>query len=276
MEKTKRVYPAQTNSNRAFSGLLLALALIIFFTGVSDKQKTTRFLLEQLPEQTAIPMNEAFDETPADTLIELPEYSWFALQTGAFENEEAARQSALAFQKRGAAGFLWKDGRFRVLAAVYASQEDARYVRQQLQDQHQIDSYLYKVSFPAVSLRVKGMKGQTDILKAALIHVHELASNLQRLSVEMDRQECNPVESVEQIKALRTQIDIVALRLRQRFLSPVPQTVKALLACFEDFGTFADELTGIESAAALGTKLKYQTFASLWKIQEIYQTLNHT
>lgn len=276
MEKRKRVYPRGRNGNRFVSGILIALTLMVLMTGLLSRSSTSDFRLEQVPEQTEISLEEEFDETPAETVIELPEHTWFALQTGAFENEEAARQSALTFQKRGAAGYLWEDGRYRVLAAVYSTQEDARYVRQQLQDQHQIDSYLYTISFPAISLRVKGMQGQMDILQAAFVHVHELAAQLQQISVEMDRQERSVQEALSQMQAMRTQLEIVSLRLRQRFASPVPQTVNALLKCFEDYFAFSEEIAATESAASLGMKLKYRTFATLWNIQEIYQTLNHT
>ena len=276
MEKRKRVYPIRTNGNRLLCGMLLTAALMVFLSGFMFRNKTDSFFLEPMPEQTELSLNETFDETPSETVIDLPEYRWFALQTGVFEKEEAARQSALAFQKRGAAGYLWKDGRFRVLAAVYPTQEDARYVREQLLEQHTIDSYIYNVTFPAVTLRLKGMQGQLEILQAALTHAHDLSAALQRIAVAIDRQEISVQDAVTQIQALHTQLDIVALRIQQRFPAPVPQTLKALLECFEEFAVFSDELTSSESAAALGMKLKYQTFAVLWNIQKIYQTLDHT
>lgn len=276
MEKRKRIYPAGTNANRVFNGILLGLALMIFLTGILSKKKVPNFQLEQLPGQTQIPLSEQFDETISETVIDLEEQNWFALQTGVFENEASAKQSALSFQKRGAAGYLWQDGRFRVMAAVYSTQEDARYVRQQLQEQHQIESYIYRISFPAMSLQLKGMRGQMEILQAAFAHVHDLVSQLQQISYEMDRQECSVEECVTKIQALQTQLDIVSLRLQQRFVSPVPETVKALLNCLNDFADFGAKLTEEESAASLGMKLKYQTFVTLWNIQEIYHTLDHT
>lgn len=277
MEKRRRVYPNAVNRSGWVSGILLAASALLFLSGLIFRNESADFWIEQqMPEETGTPLNKEFDETPAETVIELAQSTWFALQTGVFENEEAAQKSANAFQKRGAAGYLWKDGRFRVLAAVYSTQEDARYVRQQLLDQHQIDSYLYTITFPAVSLRLKGMQGQMDILQAAFVHVHELAAQLQQFSVELDRQERSAAETVTQLQSLRTQLNVVRERLRQRFAAPMPDAVNALLACFENYAAFSDELTANESTAALGMKLKYQTFATLWNIQEIYQTLNRT
>ncbi len=276
MEKRRRVYPAgRSNTGRVLCGILLAAAFAVVLSGLLERGGET-FLLEQEPAPSAVPLDETFDETMTEMVLDLPETTWYALQTGAFEGEEAARQSAQAFQKRGAAGYLWKDGRFRVLAAAYPSEEDARNVREQLQEQHNIDSYLYRISFPSIRLRLKGMQGQVEILQASFSHVHALAVQLQEFSVDMDRQQITAMEMLESLQALQTQLQIVALRLRQRFTAPVPETVKTLLDCFDGYSAFVKTLSSEESGASLGMKLKYHTFETLWNIQSVYQTLSHT
>lgn len=276
MEKRKRVYPTERNHNRLICSVLLVLAFALIMSGVFAKEKGEAFLLQKVPSSTPVPLDESFDETWTEIDVELPEYRWYAIQTGVFENEETARQSALAFQKRGAAGYLWENGRFRVLASAYPAEQEAQNVREQLREQHQIDSYLYQISFPGVTLRLKGMQGQLNILQAAFSHVHELAIQLQKLSVALDRQEVSVQETVQSVLAMKTQMDIVSLRLRQRFVAPMPETVEAILAVFDEFNTFASGFSDDESAAAAGIKLKYQTFVTLWNIQTVYHTLNDT
>lgn len=276
MERQKRVYPVRRNHNRLVSGVLLAVSALIILSGLISRGGNGSFLLENMPQETAVPLEEPFDETMTETMVELPASTWYALQVGVFESEETANQSSLAFQKRGAAGYLWQDGRYRVLAAVYPVQEDAQSVRSQLRDQHNIDSYLYAIEFPAVSMRLRGMQGQLEILQAAFGHASDLAMQLQALSVAMDRQEVSRSEAIEQLTALRTQMNLVSLRLQQRFSKPVHETVQALIDCFEGYGQFVSGLSADESDVTMGMKLKYHTFAALENIQKVYQTLNHT
>lgn len=276
MEQQKRVYPAKRNHNRLASAVLLVASALIVASGLISRRDPSGFFLERVRPETPPPLEESFDETMTEALVELPANTWYALQVGAFENRETAMQSASAFQKRGAAGYLWQDGRYRVLAAAYPSQQDAQQVREQLRNQHDIDSYLYAIQFPAVSMRLTGMQGQIEILQAAFVHAGDLAAQLQALSVQMDRQEISAAEAVERLSALQTQIELVALRLRQRFDAPVHATVRALLNCFEDYSQFAAAFSADESAVAMGMKLKYQLFVTLQRIQDVYDTLNHT
>lgn len=274
MERQRRIYPG--SYSRIASAVMLAAAVLVVISGLFSGERADGFSLSKMPQQTAVPLDEAFDETMTEAIVELPAKNWYALQVGVFESEESARQSSLAFQKRGAAGYLWQDGRYRVLAAAYPEREDAQQVREQLRDQHSIDSYLYAIEFPAVSMRLNGMQGQVDILQAAFAHVNDLALQIQALSVQMDRQELSASETAGQLSALDTQMDLVTLRLEQRFSAPVPSVVQALAECLKDYSQFVEDFSPQESAAALGMKLKYQLFVTLEHIQGVYQLLNHT
>jgi len=106
--------------------------------------------------------------------------------------------------------------------------------------------------------------------------IDKVMVELQQLSVDMDRQQITAMEMLESLQALQTQLEIVALRLRQRFAAPVPETVKTLLDCFDGYSAFVKTLSSEESGASLGMKLKYHTFETLWNIQSVYQTLSHT
>lgn len=275
MERQKRVYPLKQNS-RILCSILLGFAALIIVSGLIHENDFESFMLEKQASPTAIPMNEAFDETATEMTVDLPAAEWFAIQLGAYESAESANESAQVFQKRGAAGFLWLDGRYRVLAAVYPERADAQNVREQLREQHNIDSYLYTIALPAVSMKLKGMQGQLEILRAAFEHANDLAVHLQNVWLSLDRQEISLQEAFTKLDAVHTQINLVALRLRQRFSKPYHVTVQALLDCFEQYDTFLAQNLQLESTVALGTKLKYQTFLTLQHIQKVYQTLNHT
>jgi len=274
VERQRHVYPG--NWSRLVSIVLVAATVLVVISGIFSGERSDGFSLSKLPQQTAVPLDETFDETMTETIVELPAKTWYALQVGVFENEESAMQSSLAFQKRGAAGYLWQDGRYRVLAAAYPARDDAQQVREQLRDQHNIDSYLYTVEFPAVSMRLTGMQGQVEILQAAFVHINDLAQQIQLLSVQMDRHELSVSETAEQVHAMASQMDLVTLRLEQRFSEPAPSVVQALTECMKDYSRFAGTVSPLESAASLGMKLKYQLFVTLEHIQNVYQLLNHT
>lgn len=275
MQTRKRVYPSERKPAKWVIYSLLFLSAVILFSGVAARSGGDA-VFETVATPSPIPLDAAFDETRETREITLNGSVWYALQLGAFETEEAARQLAEQFQRRGAAGYLWPEERFRVLAAVYPEKEDAQAVRQQLRDQHDVDSYLFEISIPSVSLRMTGMRGQIDILEAAFLHAEELIRQMERISETLDRQEITPAEAAEELNTLREQVELVALRMEQRFLSPRNAAVTGLIGLMRDYAAFAREETGQESNALLSRQLKYQTIQTIRLLLELTDALRNT
>ena len=276
MERRRRVYPVQRTYEKWVSGLLLFLSLIVVFSGLVWRGEGQELTIQLAPSPTPIPLNESFDETPVQAEITLPGGEWYALQLGAFENEESAQLLAQQFSRRGAAGYVWNDGRYRTLAAVYALKEDAQNVREQLMAQHKVETYLYTISFPQMQLRLSGMQGQVEILQAAFLHADEMIRLLQSTCAALDRQEMSLSEISASLNAMNDQLVAVALRMRQRFAAPRHQTVDGLLKCFEDYASFVSSISLSESEVGFGTRLKYQTFVSLDQFKRVYDSLTNT
>ena len=275
MQTRKRVYPSERKPAKWVSYSLLFLSAVILFSGVAARSDGDA-VFETVATPSPIPLDAVFDETRETREITLNGSVWYALQLGAFETEEAARQLAEQFQRRGAAGYLWPEERFRVLAAVYPEKEDAQAVRQQLRDQHDVDSYLFEISIPSVSLRMTGMRGQIDILEAAFLHAEDLIRQMERISETLDRQEITPAEAAEELNTLREQVELVALRMEQRFLSPRNAAVTGLIGLMRDYAAFAREKTGQESNALLSRQLKYQTIQTIRLLLELTDALRNT
>lgn len=275
MQTRKRVYPSERKPAKWVSYSLLFLSAVILFSGVAARSGGDA-VFETVATPSPIPLDAAFDETRETREITLNGSVWYALQLGAFETEEAARQLAEQFQRRGAAGYLWPEDRFRVLAAVYPEKEDAQAVRQQLRDKHDVDSYLFEISIPSVSLRMTGMRGQIDILEAAFLHAEDLVRQMERISETLDRQEITPAEAAEELNTLREQVELVALRMEQRFLSPRNAAVTGLIGLMRDYAAFAREKTGQESNALLSRQLKYQTIQTIRLLLELTDELRNT
>lgn len=270
MEGSRRVYPAERSGRGLFSYLLLFLSAVVIMSGIVWRNDTDGIHIEAIPEATAIPLDEAFDETIEERELSLPAATWFALQLGAFENEQAAHEMAEQFMRRGAAGYVWEDGRYRTLAALYSNKEDAQRIREQLELKHAIESYLYQIDLPAVGLRVRGMRGQLEILEAAFVHSHDLIVQLQEAGVSMDRQEMNAEEVRQELASLQEQIRLVSLRMKQRFTSPRHPVVDGMLACLDDYIEFCSTMDTEESAVQLGMRIKKQTLHSLRMLKDIY------
>lgn len=276
MERRRRVYPAERHNSGWLSFFLLSASAIVLLSGWFLQDKGDGLTISPLNTRAPIPLNENFDETPAEREMTLPSASWYALQLGAFESETAASELARQYMQRGAAGFVWHDGRYRTLAAVYPLKEDAQNVRRQLQENHAVESYLYQIDLPSIHIRLTGMEGQLEILEAAFLHANDLVAELQSLSTAMDRQEISREETLKKLLSLKEQMDLVALRLQQRFASPRHETVTQMVEFLAGYETFCSELSEQDSAVTLGTKLKHQTLASLFQLKQVYDTLHHT
>lgn len=276
MERRTRVYPSEKPNSGWLSGFLLLLAAVVLVSGIVQREDSGGISIQRSATATPIPMDAAFDETPAQKEMTLPASQWYALQMGAFEDAAAAEAFAAQFTARGAGGYVWHDGRYRVLAAVYPLKEDAQMVRQQLETQHGIDTYLYDVELPALQIRLSGMQGQLDILEAAFIHANDLIAQMQALSVGMDRREASAQEAAAQLDALSEQVQLVSLRLKQRFAAPRHEAVDGLIDCFDDYAAFSAQVYSNESAVALGSALKRQTLSALHSLKQVYDTLRHT
>lgn len=100
-------------------------------------------------------------------------------------------------------------------------------------------------------------------MEAAFLHADELIRQVERISETLDRQEITPAEAVTELNTLREQVELVALRMEQRFAAPRNTAVERLIALFQDYAAFAREKTGQESNATLSRQIKYQTLRSI-------------
>ncbi len=274
MEEKTRVYPSGTTQRKWLNYLLLFLSAVLLLSGLLWRNDGDGLQVRLAETPTPIPTDAAFDETVESREMTLPTATWYALQLGAFENQEAAKKIAESFQNRGAAGYVWEDTRFRALAALYPTKEEVEAVRAQLFQKHSIEAYAYQIQLPPLVLRMKGMKGQLDILEAAFLHGSDLVSQLQALSMLMDRQEVSVPEAIAQVQAAGQQVETVALRLEQRFSAPRHQAVQGLIDGLRSYGAFVKTVDEKETSVQLATQVKYQAIAALDALKKVYDGLS--
>ena len=272
----KRVFRTAGFGGRLLNGALLFLSAVVLLSGLATGGAGDSMSVAVKPTETPIPLEEAFDETPDSREWTTPRQLWYALQLGTFDNAESAKELAGQYRQRGAAGFVWEDNRFRTLAALYVSREDAQGVRTKLWENHGIDAYPYEIELPALTLRMSGMKGQLDAMQAAFERGQELIAALQDLSTRMDRQETTVGEAQTELQALRESARTVSLRLQQRFAKPRHASVDALIALFDELTAFCDALPKEPSAVELATDVKYQALSTLYRLKTVCDQMSAT
>ena len=256
----KRTYKAPDGGKRILTGVLLFVSCILILMGLlRDGNGGLSFELKVTPTPTAIA--KAFDETFVSREISLPARSWYAIQLGAFDSEESARSLADSFVARGAAGYVRKDVRFRGLAALYPTREEAQTVRQQLQSQHQIDSYVYEIAMPEILLNVKGMAGQLDVLEAGMQYLNTTLEKFCEISASMDKQDLPVEQELSRLADIASQAGTIKSVLSQRFSTVNYAVVSDLVTLMGEIGKASSAVAESSSKGnvVMGAQMKNHT-----------------
>ena len=275
MQEQKKIYPSGHAPAKWLSWFVTLLTVVVVLSGLFTRSHTDT-VIQPVATATPLPLEESFDETMDSCEWSLPEADWYALQLGAFDSEDSALALAEQFRMRGAAGYLWHQDRYRVLAAIYPTEEDARAVRTQISQQHGVDSYLCRITLPGVQVSMQGMRGQIEILQAGFLHAADLVAQLQACSLLADHSGADTAELLATLKAASEQTSLVAARIRQRFPEPRNACADGLLRLLEGFGSFCAGLDEGAQTVLFGSELKYQSILSLDLLRQVYDTLGNT
>lgn len=265
----KRTYKAPGGGKRILTGVLLFVSCLLILSGLlRDNSGGLTMQVKVTPTPTAI--GNSFDETPASREITLAARSWYAIQLGAFDGEASARAQAESYASRGAAGYVRKDSRFRVLAALYPTREEAQTVRQQLQSQHEIDSYIYEIALPEIVLNISGMAGQLDVLEAGLQFLNTAIEKFCAISISMDKQDLSVEQELTRLAEIASQADTLEKVIKQRCASVKSTVVNDLISLLEDIGKLAREVAEISAKGmvAMASKMKFQTLTLLAQVEK--------
>ena len=260
----KRTYRAPGGGKRILTGVLLFVSCLLILSGLlRDNSGGLKVEVKITPTPTVI--GRTFDETMTTRQISLAQKSWYAIQLGSFDSEASAKALADSYVTRGAAGYVLKDSRFRVLAALYPTREDAQTVRQQLQTQHKIDSYVYEVSLPEIILNVEGMAGQLDVLEAGMQYLNTAMEKFCQSSVSMDRQDLSVEQELTKLAEIASQAETLSNVLAIRFTSVKSTVVDNLVSQLGEISKAAKAVADASQSGtvAMAAQMKYQTLALL-------------
>lgn len=201
------------------------------------------------PDATAAPQEKR--HTTAE--ISLTGRTWYALQLGAFTQENAAWQLSQQFIPRGAAGYVCaQEGVYRVYAAAYPTRAEAQSVQTRLSDQG-VTTYIQQLIEPAVTLRAAGTPRQVEAVSEALAHLNTLSVQFLSLSTALDQQEMDAASALEALQSEGNTCLALSYALEAAFdgqVDAAAQPLHALLRAVYDESS-QNNLSAARTGAAL-------------------------
>ncbi len=253
----RRMYRRRQKRTKLLRGM--AILAILVAAGVIIWQRLPEdFTMEiSLPEKTA--RSSVSDDTVETREVTLAEETWYAIQTGVFSTEEAARQKADAYADRGAPGTVVQEGeKWRVFIACYPTEAEASSVRTRLEQHQKVDTYQYAWKCPELRLRLTGKAGQLDAVEAGFTLLMSVASALRDTATELDAAQLTTQEVTVAMESLDEQITLWEDTLRSRFGRSLPDLAQQMLAISSNWDDRYAVLRKAEGATALSAALKAQ------------------
>lgn len=254
----KRMYKRRQMRAKMLRRLVLLLILVIAGVVLWHRMPDS-FSIERLGLPQATQRSTGADNTVETREVILAEENWYAIQTGVFSTEEAARQKADAYAERGAPGTVVKEGeKWRVFIACYPTEAEATSVRTRLEQNQKVDTYLYAWKCPELRLRLTGKVGQLDAVEAGFTLLLSTASALRDTATELDAVQLTTQEVHAALQNLDEQITLWEDTLRNRFGRSLPDLPQQLLTISSNWDDRYAVMKNAEGATALSAGLKAQ------------------
>lgn len=190
----------------------------------------------------------------AEEQIKVDSVALFTLQAGAFSDEANAKTTASEIIARGGAGYVAYDGSlYRALIAGYATEEDAKNVKTELEGQG-IVCTVFKLESGALEFKVGAEQTQIDAIKACFALVSDTVKNMQQIIYDADK----GTNVDDRITALKTNAHSVADKFKSS-ITPGTAATDKLSAYMDRFCAALDNipLSAGASAVDFSSKLKY-------------------
>lgn len=237
-------------SRRWIIWLLAAAGIAVLALHLIDRRALT------LPAFTAPALTQA-DMQQETRVLTLEGSHFFALQLGAFDDEKSARQLADSFRSRGAAGYLYKNGNYRVLAAAYESRESAQAVQAQLAQIHGVDAYLCPLNRSGITLRLTGQKAQLDALSDIFDLCDQLTYTLCSISQALDKGEITADEARQALSSQRDTVHSLSSRMNMLFSREHHEAIAQLSSLLSDMENHLASAAATTHTVQLGSSIKF-------------------
>ena len=191
--------------------------------------------------------------------ISIASKNMYAIQIGAYDASNNAVTAAADLQKRGGAGYLLSDGSYRIIASVYASQDDAANVRSKLLANNNISSQIYTFKAKEISCKVTATKAQADSIEEMFKFYDKVTLKLEEVSMGFD----SDAETVASAKQALGELASECAQTRGEFTSAIAGNSNPVFSKLNAFYTSVENiLNGVADSnetdkVKLSAKLKY-------------------
>ena len=214
------------------------------------------FSIQKESVQTQAAPSEAKESVYLTNEISLTGRAWYALQLGAFTQENAAWQLSQEFITRGAAGYVWRDENiYRVYAAAYPTRAEAQSVQTRLSDQG-VTTYIQPLSEPEITLRAAGSEREVVAVREAISYLDALSTKLYTLSTALDAGDMDAASALSALESECMTCHALVEALEKAFDQTLPAEITPLKTLLEALYAEKSAFQNNMSAARVGAALK--------------------
>ena len=281
--KTEHFGKTEGKNGIFFFLAILAIAAAIYFIGaakvgkfLTDKVFAPVFSLltgseeEQQESQTSEIQSTVAQQGESFTLT-LPETHVYALQAGAYADENNATEYAQTLKNKGGAGYIQFDGEiYRVFIAAYSSQENAENVIQRLESEQNMQTKLYEIICAGKTISVTADAQTKEELEAATNEAPNYVAQLIDLALEYDKGNIDVSSAIEKLnemgmKAKEQQKKIASLQQ----VGITGNYITALQVYYEEIIQILGEVNETYSQTEMSAFIKYAYMTAAFAQNEL-------
>ena len=261
LSRHKRVQRVEAKKNLAVILVIVAFAVFVFSVNAIGKFVAEKVMAPVMGSLTVVATNTPAPNATPDTskltqTINVPAFSLFTIQLGAYSTEDAAKTEAANVKAQGGAGYVAKGDYFRVLASGYNTKADADNVQAQLKDANK-DSQVFELKCDELVFKITATKAQIDTINNAFTKYPLLCSQFVDYSASFDKGDISQIEFRTKIKTMLSDIQKI-----KTDLTNMGSSNKALLALIDIYAQAETSMEDIStdnqsSSQDLLVKIKY-------------------
>lgn len=239
----------------AVAMMLVSLALYLLTVAPSVKSALSGEVLKDSVKATEAPQERVTRELNWEAPM------GYLIQFGAYEDSDNARIEAARYVKRGAAGYVLNDGIYRVMGAMYFSEDEANRVKDKLYEQEDLSCMVYPIESDPVTLRVTATEAQIDALNGAEQAVLNGAEELGNMAFQLDGGVISASDALTEISAISARVKKAQDTLITQAGATPNDVAAGLIELAEAFRSGLLELSqeNQESVLSFSSKIKYNT-----------------
>jgi len=225
---------------------------------------------------TAQPSASASSSAGTETQkIEVAAKSIYLLQEGVYSDENNAKSAAEAIKKRGGAGYILKDDKYRVLLSAYQTEDEATSVKKRLADEEDMETSTHELKRGQISFNITADKNTVKVISDAFSQSDDVMASLYDVTLKYDKQQITSDDVMTEISSIEDDIKDTISNLSGVLDQEDNEVVQQL---HDYYSSFNDSLKNIQDKTAseveISSGLKY-TYIELFNKQiEIIKTIN--